>query len=63
MVFFFEGQVLPYKRIQNPDWLNVSSVWNLRLSWFFDVNNDAPNGIVPENESNLSLSCKLNDRF
>ena len=27
------------------------------------VNNDAPNGIVPENDNNRSLSCKLNERL
>jgi hypothetical protein len=39
---------VPCKRIQNPDWLNVSSVVNVSRRWFFSFNSEAPNGSVPD---------------
>ena len=59
---------LPCKRIQKPDWLNVSSVVNVNRREFFSLNKDAPNGIVPDKDSEVdedkkSLSCKLNERL
>jgi hypothetical protein len=45
---------IPWIRIQNPDWLNVSSVENVRRSEFFSLNNEAPNGSVPDKDKDLA---------
>jgi hypothetical protein len=44
---------LPCKRIQNPDWLNVSSVVNVRRREVFSLNNVAPNGSVPDKDKDF----------
>ncbi len=44
---------IPCKRIQNPDWLNVSSVVNVRWIEFFSLNKEAPNGSVPDKDKDF----------
>jgi hypothetical protein len=44
---------IPCKRIQNPDWLNVSSVVNVRWREFFSLNKEAPNGSVPDKDKDF----------
>jgi hypothetical protein len=41
---------IPCKRVQNPDWLNVSSVVNVRRRELISLNKVAPNGSVPDKD-------------